>query len=232
MVLWPWRMKFTLVVIFTGSPAFAESAETVKVLTAARSLLELGQISYTYGGHSVAGDLDVCEKCAVCLDSKHPAPRQRVAICPSCQNCSLDCSHYIALVFKRAGLPIPYLDTATMLRLSPSQLLRRYRLLVVDDGVEAVQPGDLLVYRGHVAMAEAVRGQGYGDILHATSGRAVKGGGHGVQRARQVPFHGVRGPVLRVLRHLSLQMPGVKSTRHLQSRKLRPVKKRRPVQSN
>jgi hypothetical protein len=214
-----------------GSRVLADPIELRgRVLAAAAALLELGAVSYTYGGHKV-DTLASCDLCSTCLDQKSPEPKQRLSICPDCSACSLDCSHFVAWAFARAGAPFPYLPTDTMLNLSAEDLRRRYGLVDVGLDWQGLQPADLVVYNGHVVLVESVHKSDQATIVHSTSGREIKGGGNGIQRARHVYLRDFRGPALRILRSVKLikipELPGQGSPRRAGIHpKLRPVQQR------
>ena len=181
----------------TEAPAVARD----RVLQSARMLLENAQVSYVYGGRAL-GEGPACEACNQCLGSKAPHPKQRLARCPECVRCSLDCSHFTQLVFLNAGLEAPYLTTALMAELGAEALARDYHFRPV--APDETAPGDLLVYNGHVVLLEKRSGTGLGDIIHATAGLELKGPGMAIQRLRHVAIANFRGPLVRVLRHTEL----------------------------
>lgn len=193
----------------------AQSSEA-KVVRAANRLLDLSNLSYVYGGNTL-GQAGECEACSKCLETRRPAPKDRLSACPACKSCSLDCSHFTHLVFKMAGFEHPYLPTALMISLSRQTLLDRYKLVDLGKATNLIQTGDLLVYPGHVVMVEAVHGPDRVDVIHATSGRDLKIPGQGIQRERFATASSFRGPLQRILRHSSLT-PG--------AGRLRPVAKR------
>ena len=175
------------------------------LIAAATELLETADVSYALGGNTL-GEAAECDLCNSCLEKNAPKPRERFSTCPECRKCSLDCSHFTQLVFARAGMPYPYIHTPLMLELSAEALRRRYRLVDIGRDSRAAQPGDLLVYRGHVVILERVHpvesGQRLrGDIVHATGGRDIRLPGQGIQRERMADLGGLRGPLLRILRH-------------------------------
>lgn len=174
-----------------------------KVVETAQLWLDQYTISYAWGG-SQLGDDEACQACNDCVSKLAPAPRQQLETCPVCRSCSLDCSHFVSLVFRDVGLTAPYLTTSMMRQLDDAALKRRFAWLSLGRRVERVLPGDLLVYDGHVVMVTAVQQPGQGDVIHVTSGRELRGPGKGLQRERSVEFDGFRGPVERVLRHRSL----------------------------
>jgi hypothetical protein len=200
--------KALLILVFLyASGALAEALERLqdRVRSAGDDMLENLEVSYVYGGNKV-GDVKTCEQCNQCLEAKQPAPKERFKICAVCGGCSLDCSHFVQLVFARAGLSFPYLTSTQMLDLNAETLERRYQLRPVNTAASRsdadVMPGDLLVYRGHVVIVEAFHGNGQADIIHATGGRDIREPGQGIQRERFVTIEHFRGPLLRVLRHV------------------------------
>ncbi len=190
------------------------------VLGAAKRLLETYEISYVYGGQRI-GDTEECYSCNQCLAEKKPRPTERQIHCPVCTSCSLDCSHFVNLVFKEAGMPLPYLTSLDMSNLSPTALKKKFHLIDLGRNPSKVRPGDLLVYRGHVVMLEALtpseilklnagsKASGpltlRGDILHATGGQAIRMPGAAIQRERFIDLSNFRGQLLRILRHEELQ---------------------------
>lgn len=203
-----------------------------RILSAGDDMLENLEVSYVYGGHTV-GDAKSCEGCNLCLEEKQPAPKLRFKTCPKCSHCSLDCSHFVQLVFARAGIGFPYLTSTQMLDLSDEGLLKKYRLLNVGRDAQAVRQGDLLVYRGHVVIAERVHGVDSIDIIHATGGKDIREPGQGIQRERFVKVSTFRGELLKILRHSSLELGTVQSKTDASPPKsgrfkLRKVEKRNP----
>ncbi len=200
--------KSLVILIFLyASGVLAEALEHLqhRVRAAGDDMLENLEVSYVYGGNKV-GDVKTCDQCNQCLETKQPAPKERFKICSVCSGCSLDCSHFVQLVFARAGLSFPYLTSTQMLDLNADVLERRYHLRPVDHVVSPtaadVMAGDLLVYRGHVVIVETFHGNGQADIIHATGGRDIREPGQGIQRERFVTIEHFRGPLLRVLRHV------------------------------
>ena len=191
-----------------------------RIIKEAVDILENSEISYIYGG-SRQGTPDECERCNQCLAMAGKAREGKgkaLQACPGCNRCSLDCSHFTSLVYRRSGLSAPYLTTEYMRRLAPATLLHRYHLMVVGQDPRLALPGDLLVYRGHVVLLEKLRKEGRGDLIHATSGKDLRGPGMGIQRERYADLGRFRGPLQRVLRHgmLVVKRPGEK-------RRFRPV---------
>ncbi len=180
---------------------------SARVISVASRLLDEAQISYVYGGYQV-GDGDSCKQCNACLTDRQPAPSKRLIRCPVCNSCSLDCSHFTELVYREAGLPYPYLETAAMASLSAETLKKNYQLQDLGTDIARSAPGDLLVYDGHVVLLERrhdpVPGQPRfrGDVVHATGGKDIRRPGEGIQRERFIDLAHFRGPVRRILRRL------------------------------
>ena len=202
-----------LLSIAASAPMAATKSKLTEVqkmlLRVAANLLDEAVVSYVYGGYQV-GDSDDCAQCNRCLEAKSPEPKKRLGACPVCQKCSLDCSHFTELVFRRAGLQYPYLATQSMVTLDAVTLQRKYELLDLGTQLDRSSTGDLLVYDGHVVILERRRepqpGQAIfrGDIVHATGGKDIRNPGEGIQRERFIDLAHFRGPIRRILRHARL----------------------------
>lgn len=190
--------------MMTCSSGIAATPLRTSVLREANRILSYSNVSYVYGGSKLSSH-DACDNCTACLTVNTPYKDKRFEVCPVCKSCSLDCSHFITLVFKRAGLKTSYLTTLQMRALADSELRKSYGWISLGARETRALPGDLLVYPGHVVMVEKVTRAGFGDIIHATSGKEVRGPGQGIQRQRSVNFKRYRGPLQRVLRHKELQ---------------------------
>lgn len=230
MRLVPTRLCLLAAVTLGAGPVPADG-----VLAVASRLLDEAEISYVYGGYQV-GDGEACKSCNLCLTENKPVPAKRLKTCPACSSCSLDCSHFTELVYREAGLPYPYLDTALMLGLSSEKLRGSYGLLDLGRELGRAAPGDLLVYDGHVVLLEKrhqlVQGQATyrGDIVHATGGKDIKTPGEGIQRERFIDLANFRGPLRRILRVAALAptAPSLPKKSAEPRRKLRPVAKSTP----
>lgn len=190
-------------------------------------------ITYVYGGKQVNSATD-CTDCVRCLaelaskaavdnvrllarspqsdmrseanlaSGKERVEKRKIEHCVACAKCSLDCSNFIHQVFNQAGLSMPYLTTKQMLQLSPQSLQKTSHLVTMPQQLRLIRPLDLLVYKGHVVMVEAVSSKGRGTVVHVTAGRELRGPGVALQRERQVEFAHFRGPLRRILRHRHL----------------------------
>lgn len=229
---------------FFGMRGFAKTSTPTPLqgalIKAGDEMLENLEVSYVYGGSKV-GSIQQCELCNTCLEEARPSPKERFAKCPACGGCSLDCSHFTQLVYARVGLDYPYLTTSQMSELPGRILDQKYNLLVVGTDVKKAEPGDLLVYPGHVVMLESATRQGFGNVIHATGGKDIKVPGQGIQRERQAQLTHFRGELKRILRHRKLEGERVamnpSSNRRDESleknavpnlRRLRPVEKKNP----
>lgn len=165
--------------------------------------MNLYDISYVYGGRLPGGEAKNCLSCRNCLKKTQPPPGQRLTFCPVCLECSIDCSHFVSLIYQQSGLDAPYLTTRQMLSLPLATLYHRYHLLPVD-GLERARSGDLLVCKGHVALLERRSGMNRGDIIHATGGQAIREPGQGIQRRTNVDLRRFCGALKKILRHKKL----------------------------
>jgi cell wall-associated NlpC family hydrolase len=186
------------------TPAQASPAALrAEIVRSADAFLEKLEVSYVYGGSKVGSPED-CDRCNACLEAKLPKPRQRFTACPVCQECSLDCSHFVHLVYADVGIKMPYLTSQTMIDLPKLDLSRRYGLIDLGTDIDLADAGDLLVYRGHVVLLAEKPQNGRGRIVHATGGRDIRLPGQGIQTERQAPLALYRGPLLRILRPKAL----------------------------
>jgi hypothetical protein len=216
---------FGLILMFcqTDSLAGSTQIEAVqlnpvqrRIVEAANEMLETMEISYVYGGSEIGGEVS-CDRCNACLEQKQPKPKLRLAICPSCKTCSLDCSHFTHLVLNRAGAKHPYLTSVDMADMSSEKLLDVFGFIDLGRDITKASVGDLLVYRGHVVILEKINGPGLGDVVHATGGKDLKGPGQGLQRERNAHLLSFRGALLRILRHKNAEFAG------------KPIKRLRPA---
>lgn len=194
-------LAIPIFVAYSPSSVFSQTSPTVvdKLLRATQYFVDHLEISYVYGGSQV-GDVRSCQSCNRCLELSDPTPDKRFKTCPSCKNCSLDCSHFIREIFHLIGAQVPYLTTADMIAASPDRLSAHGYFDVPHDPAYW-RTGDIFLYKGHVVLMESNLADGRGTIVHATSGKEVKGSGQGIQRARFIYLKDFRGPLLRVLRH-------------------------------
>lgn len=200
-------LKLLLLVgaLFLGSTGKSSDLSNYqdKLRAAGVDMLENLEVSYVYGGATL-GDDKTCIACNECLEKLLPAPKLRFKQCPVCAHCSLDCSHFTQMVFARAGLSFPYITTSEILAMDPALLEKKYQLISLGNNVAQIIPGDMLVYRGHVVIVEAVHGLDSGDVIHATGGKDIRVPGQGIQRERFVHLSSFRGDLLRVIRHYKL----------------------------
>lgn len=212
---------------------------------AGEDMLENLEVSYVYGGSKI-GEGKTCDECNRCLEDQRPAPKERFKVCKVCTGCSLDCSHFVQLVFAKAGLGFPYITSTQMLDFDAQFLEKKYGLRPVSRTFDGLIAGDLLVYRGHVVIVEKVHDVDSADIIHATGGKDIRLPGQGIQRERFARVSSFRGELQRVLRHVKIDVlrrerqanpqsdrrdfrPGTSAaTENRVGRfKLRPVEKRR-----
>lgn len=171
-----------------------------KLLFLAEYYGRMDYVPYIWGGGNI-GKKESCEACRKCVQQKGVGLKSRLTRCAPCQSCGIDCSHFVNTVYNQVGLEFPYASTAELRRLRPEDIVGHYNLLDMGKDLRVVQPGDLLVYRNHVIMAIALRGQGRGDFIHATrfDGGLKQIGGIKLERDRLLSTY--RGKLMRILRH-------------------------------
>lgn len=150
--------------------------------------------------------------------------RDRVKSCPSCLKCGVDCSHFLAHVFERAGIPWPWAPTSVLIKATPKILERKFNLKVVTGGLAEARPGDMILQEGHMAMLVAKHGKKRWDWLHVNRSwvDGDSGVAGGIVLVRKSSLTG--GPVLRVLRHSRIEdatspIPGANRDVHVVDKK-------------
>ncbi len=175
-----------------------------ELLSTAERFGERSYIPYVWGGKKI-GDTETCLACRKCLASnKANSGKTRSKTCAPCKQCGVDCSHFVNLVFREAGLPYPYLSTQKMKRLSRSGL-RSYRLIDLGRNLSYAQAGDLLLHDRHIMLLLSDPEEGYGDYVHVN--RPVKKGRiGGVEIVRGADLSNHRGGrLIKILRHIGLE---------------------------
>ncbi len=161
-------------------------------------------IPYVWGGKKIA-DTATCLECRTCIASaKVRTGKASAKSCSACKQCGVDCSHFVNLVFKEAGLPYPYISTQKMKVLSRARL-RRNHLLDLGRNLEIARAGDLLLHENHVMLLISDPLNGYGDYVHVN--RPVKKGRiGGVEIVRDADLSERRGGrLIKILRHIGLE---------------------------
>ena len=163
---------------------------------------KLRDVPYIWGGSKV-GSLEQCQACRECVAKKKVPLARRLQKCRPCQQCGLDCSHFVSRLFEIVGLDFPYASTRELRRASASALKRYHQLISIPVDLKAVQAGDLILYAKHVVLVLKGYGDGRADFIHASrfrKGDRNKLGGLELERGKFL--HRMRGPVKRILRHI------------------------------
>lgn len=177
------------------------------IVAAAEQLIESANISYAYGGSNV-GTVEDCARCNTCIEEKNPKPKKQLEACPECNQCSLDCSNFVTWAFRTAGFKFKYLTTRQMIELPRQTLASKYQLIDLRTDLSQANPGDLLVYPGHVVILSEIDNKTQrGTVLHATGGKDLRGPGMGLQKERLAPLISFRGPLQRILRYRITSVP-------------------------
>lgn len=173
-------------------------ARLYRLLTLARSYAQQRDVPYVWGGGKV-GDPEACRACRACISKKKRRAKleTRHRSCAACQQCGVDCSHFVNKVFREAGLDYRYAST--------SEFMRQGRAEFVEVGRDAAsaRAGDLLFYTRHVVMLVAKREGRRGDFVHVSrsSGNDRLGG---IELVEDHDLTAFRGRLLKILRHEAL----------------------------
>jgi len=175
------------------------------LLRAAERMGELTYVPYVWGGDTI-GARQQCEQCRACREETSHLPSARsAAVCTACEQCGMDCSHFVHRIMNDAGLRYPYMATEK-LRHMPRQALRALNLVDIGRDLHKALPGDLLLQHSHVVLLLARTGPARGDVIHVN--RSFKHGEvGGVEVLRDADLSRVSGKVVRILRHIALVPP-------------------------
>ena len=172
-----------------------------RLIRVADSYAKLKYVPYIWGGGQV-GSRKNCMACRKCVRSKKIGLKNRLTACQPCQRCGIDCSHFVNMVYREAGLPYNYASTWELTHQTSEGLLDIYDLVDLGTDLLQARPGDLLVYEKHIVMLVQTNGAGYGDFVHATrfrGGDKMQLGGFRWDKNRNLKK--LRGKLIRVLRH-------------------------------
>jgi cell wall-associated NlpC family hydrolase len=170
-------------------------------------------VPYVWGGNAI-GSESTCNACRACIGSKrHLRVQRRQAACSACRQCGVDCSHFVHRLYEEVGLPLPYLATSKLKHLKGAAL-RADNLVDVGHDLAQARPGDLVVTARHVVLLLALHDHGFADFIHVS--RRVdggRGGGKarigGIELARDRDLLHYRGKIVRILRHVMLDVPAL-----------------------
>ena len=169
-----------------------------RLLALARAYAQHKDVPYVWGGSKV-GDPQSCLACRSCLQSKKRRARleTRHRSCKACQQCGIDCSHFVNQLFLAAGLDYQYAST--------NDFMRRGRAEFVQIGHDPAlaQAGDLLFYRNHVVLLVTKREGRRGDFVHVSRSAGGDRLG-GIDLVVDQDLSNFRGRLLRIMRHMAL----------------------------
>jgi cell wall-associated NlpC family hydrolase len=168
---------------------------------------EAQYVPYVWGGNQI-GDTKACQACRSCIAKKSRLKvEKRKSVCKPCQQCGIDCSHFVHRVFQDAGLEFPYTNTASLQRMSPMTLLEDLRLVDIGRDLRQVRPGDLLLKKKHIVVLLRTGEQGRGDVIHVSRSTRKMGPGGGIEIARDVDLTHFAGKLVKILRHKDTMLP-------------------------
>lgn len=184
-------------VVRISRPQVSSSAEQalLALLDAANALSRREEIPYVWGGRATSSPV-VCTACKRCIEKRKLNPYQRMASCPACEQCGVDCSGFVSRVMRAAGL-----ETGRVT--SKSLGARRSKVFKpVGRDLAYARPGDVVVLKDHVVIFLGRHGPKKIDYIHASRfipGR--KAGGIEVVSSSDLPRR--ERPVV-ILRHEAL----------------------------
>lgn len=170
------------------------------LLTVADDFARTTYVPYVWGGNKV-GSPSECQACRECLSKQRAkSVQRRHRGCSVCQQCGMDCSHFVNRIYSDAGIPFPYASTKILKRSSPETIRRKYGLVYVGKDLAQARPGDLILKDKHIIMLIQMRGPRRGDILHVSRSISRKGVG-GVELVTDADVQRFSGRVVRIFRH-------------------------------
>ncbi len=172
-----------------------------RLIRVAHRYSRLSYVPYIWGGGRI-GSRKSCLACRRCVRQKKIDLKSRLELCKPCQQCGIDCSHFVNMVYREAGVPYDYASTWELNNQTPEGLLGLYDLVDLGTKLTHARPGDLLIYEKHMVMLVQSYSEGYGDFVHATrfrGGDKLKLGGFRWDTNKNLKKY--RGKLIRVLRH-------------------------------
>lgn len=174
----------------------------VALLDAVTALSRRDDIAYVWGGRATSSPV-VCAACQRCIEKRKVNPYRRLAQCPACEQCGVDCSGFVSRVMRAAGLGSTRITSQSLIRHTKK---RDLSFKLVGRSLDLARPGDLIVLPDHVVIFLDRHENGKLDYVHAS--RFIPGrpaGGIEVVAAGDLP----RGqkPVT-ILRHKAFEGAG------------------------
>jgi hypothetical protein len=170
------------------------------LLTVADDYARSTYVPYVWGGNKIGTSAE-CQSCRECLTKQRGKSIQRRHIrCAACQQCGMDCSHFVNRIYRDAGMAFPYASTKVLKRSSPDTIKRQYGLVYVGKDLTKARPGDLILKEKHIVMLLQMRSTHRGDILHVSRSQSRRGVG-GVQMVLDTDVQRFSGRLVRIFRH-------------------------------
>ncbi len=180
-----------------------------RLMAAADKLAARTNVPYVFGGHQL-GKAKSCHECTECI-RKHHLPANSTMIryntCQACRSCGIDCSSFVNRLFAEAGMRYRFADTRTLNHVKDGFLQEQFGFINMGDDLSVVQPGDLILEKGHVVMAIDIDlTLGTIDYIHASRGsKRTRVGGIELRRGANIAR--MQKDVIRILRHRELVVP-------------------------
>jgi len=130
------------------SEANPSERRLVALLDAVTALSRRDDIAYVWGGRTTSSPV-VCAACQRCIEKTKVNPYRRLAQCPACEQCGVDCSGFVSRVMRAAGLGSTRITSQSLIRHTKK---RDLSFKSIGRSLELARPGDLIVLPDHVVI--------------------------------------------------------------------------------
>jgi len=130
------------------SEANPSERRLVALLDAVTALSRRDDIAYVWGGRTTSSPV-VCAACQRCIEKTKVNPYRRLAQCPACEQCGVDCSGFVSRVLRAAGLGSTRITSQSLIRHTKK---RDLSFKSIGRSLELARPGDLIVLPDHVVI--------------------------------------------------------------------------------
>ena len=134
--------------VVRASDANPSERRLVALLDAVTALSRRDDIAYVWGGRTTSSPV-VCTACKRCIEKRKVNPYRRVAQCPACEQCGVDCSGFVSRVMRAAGLGSTRITSQSLIRQTKK---RDLSFKPVGRNLSLARTGDLIVLPDHVVI--------------------------------------------------------------------------------
>ena len=140
--------KFGTTRVVRKDSATPSERNLIALLDAVTALSRRDEIAYVWGGRTTSSPV-VCAACQRCIEKRKVNPYRRLAQCPACQQCGVDCSGFVSRVIRAAGLGSSLITSQYLIRNSKK---RDLSFEFVGRNLASARAGDLIVLPDHVVI--------------------------------------------------------------------------------